>query len=447
MLSYSNKNIVILGAGITGISCVNFFISLNIYPKLIDINYVNHKLIPEGIEYCFGYLNESWILNSDLIIVSPGVNIWNNYLLMKAKKYGIEIINDIEIFCREVNSSIIAVTGTNGKSTVVSLLFKICKSSNIKVSLGGNIGIPVLDLLSKKSDIYILELSSFQLEHVYSLKTMCSVVLNISIDHFDRYINGIHDYIFSKWNIFRNSKYCIVNMDDKFTIPNNYYEKKIITFGTSKAKYHIDFYKNNIFLSKNFCRIINIKDIFLTGWFNYLNFLVVILISDILKIKRNIMLNIISNFRGLPHRFHIISNNNGILWINDSKSTNVNSTITALSNLLYVNGIIWLLLGGDSKLVDFDIFLKPHLLLYRNLFICCYGRSKNILYNLLPDISKKFNYLNEAVLYITNNVKFGDVVLLSPACSSLDQYLSYKERGEEFEFLVKKYELLKAKGT
>ncbi len=439
MFNYYNKNIVVLGAGITGISCIKFFISLNIYPKLMDLNFIDINLIPKGIECCFGYFNKSWILNSDLIIISPGINILSNYWLIKAKKYGIEIINDIEIFCREIDCPVIAVTGTNGKSTVVSLLFEICKFNNIKVSLGGNIGIPVLDLLNKKSDIYILELSSFQLEYSYSLKTICSVILNISVDHLDRYPNGIQDYIFSKWNIFSNSKYCVVNLDDKFTIPYNYYEKKIITFGTGKAEYHIDFYKNNIFLSRNFYRIINVKDIFLTGWYNYLNFLVVLLIADILKIKRDNILNIISNFRGLPHRFNIVSKKNGILWINDSKSTNINSTISALRNLVCIYGTIWLILGGDGKLVDFNFFLKPYLLLYRNLFICCYGKSKNILYNLLPHISKKFNYLNEVILYIINYVKFGDVVLLSPGCSSLDQFLNYKERGKKFEYLIKKY--------
>ncbi len=438
MFNYYNKNIVILGAGITGISCVNFFISLGIYPKLIDNNFIDVNLIPKGIDFSFGGFNGKWILNSDLIIISPGISS-NNYWVKKAKDNGIEIINDIEIFCREVKSSIIAVTGTNGKSTVVSVLFEICKLNDMKVSLAGNIGIPVLNVLKKNSDIYILELSSFQLEYVSTLKTFCSTILNISVDHLDRYPNGIHDYIFSKLNIFSSCKYCIVNIDDKISIPCNFYEKNIITFGLSRSIYNIKLFKNNIFLSKNNNIIINVKDIFLIGWFNYLNLLVVIIIADILKIPRKITLKIISNFKGLPHRFNIISKKNGVIWINDSKSTNINSTISALKNLPYVNGKIWLLLGGDYKLVNFNLYLKPYLLLYRNLFICCFGQSKDIIYNLLPNISIKFNTLHEVILYIINYVKFGDIVLLSPACSSLDQYLNYKDRGNQFEYLVKKY--------
>ncbi len=439
MFNYYNKNIVILGAGITGISCIKFFISLGIYPKLIDINFIDINLIPKGIDYCLGYLNKFWILNADLIVVSPGISILNNSLFIKAKKKGVEIINDIEIFFKIIKKPVIAVTGTNGKSTVVTILFEICKLNNMKVSLGGNIGIPVLNLLNENSDIYILELSSFQLEYVKSLGTLCSVILNITEDHLDRYPNGMQDYIFSKWNIFSKCKYCIINIDDNYTIPCNYYEKNIITFGISRGKYHIDFYKNNIFLSKNYNKIINVKDIYLKGWFNYLNLLVVIIITDILKIKREIMLNIIKKFRGLPHRFYMLSNKNGILWINDSKSTNVNSTISALKSLPYVYGRIWLLLGGDSKSVDLNILLKPYLLLYKNLFICCFGKSKDILYSLLPHISKKFNYLQEVIIYIINYIKCGDIVLFSPSCSSLDQFLNYQERGEKFEYLVKKY--------
>ncbi len=436
MLYYYNKNIIILGAGITGISCLKFFISLGIYPKIMDMNFIDTNLIPKGINFNFGYFNGQWILESDLIVISPGIPT-NNYWIKRAKKKGIKIINDIEIFCKYIKSSIIAVTGTNGKSTVVSILYKICKLSGIKVSLGGNIGIPVLDLLKYNSDIYILELSSFQLEYVFSLKSLCSTILNISFDHLDRYKNRIYDYIFSKWNIFSNCKYCIINVDNFLSIPHNYYEKKIITFGFSRANYNIQLYKNNIFLSKNNYRIINVKNIFLMGWFNYLNLLVVISISDILKISRKITLNIISNFKGLPHRFCIVKKKNGVLWINDSKSTNIDSTISALKSLSYIYGKIWLLLGGDGKLADFNSFLKPYLLLYRNLRICCFGKSKNILYNLLPQISIKFNTLNEVILYIINYVKFGDVVLFSPACSSLDQYLSYKDRGEKFEYLIK----------
>ncbi len=437
---YRNKKIVVLGAGLTGLSCVNFFLKHNIYVKLMDSKIINNKFIPNNIDFHFGGFIKSWILDSDLIILSPGISHYHPFLI-EAKKKNIEIINDIEIFCRIVNKSIIAVTGTNGKSTVVSLLYKIFKKYDLNVSLGGNIGIPVLSLLDCNSDIYILELSSFQLDHVYSLKSFCSVVLNITQDHLDRYPYGFYDYVFSKLKIFNNSCYCIINLDDKFTFPLNFYEKKIITFGINKGNYSVFYSKSGIFLKKFDKKLINVNNLFLKGISNYLNFLVSICISDLFKIPLDFCLNIISSFKGLPHRFSIILNKNNIIWINDSKSTNINSTIVALNNILSFvkNGKIWLLLGGDGKNADFNSLLKPFLLNIKNLVICCYGFDRDILYNLIPSISLKFLTLDEVFFYIIKFVKSGDFVLLSPACSSLDQFLNYKDRGNKFISLVNKY--------
>ncbi len=437
---YRNKKIIVLGAGLTGLSCVNFFIKNNIYVKLMDHRIIDNKFIPNNIDFHFGSFIKSWILDSDLIVLSPGISHYHPFLI-EAKKKNIEIINDIEIFCRIINKSIIAVTGTNGKSTVVFLLYKIFKKYGLKVSLGGNIGIPVLSLLNDDSDIYILELSSFQLDHVYSLKTFCSIVLNITQDHMDRYLYNFYEYIFSKLKIFNDSHYCIVNLDDKFTFPLNYYEKNIITFGINKGDYSIFFNRNKIFLKKDDKKIINVNELYLKGISNYLNFLVSICISDLFKISLDFCLNIISSFKGLSHRFSIILKKNNIVWINDSKSTNINSTIIALNNvLLFIkNGRIWLLLGGNGKNADFNGLLKPFLLNIKNLVLCCYGFDKDILYNLIPSISYKFFTMDEAFFYIKKFVKSGDFVLLSPACSSLDQFKNYKDRGNKFISLIKKY--------
>ncbi len=440
MSIYNGKNIVVLGAGITGLSCINFFLSLGVYPKLIDHNYnVDKNLIPDGIDCYFGDFNKNLVLYSDLIVISPGISSYSN-LILQARNKGIEIINDVEIFFREVKTSVIAITGTNGKSTVVSLLYNICKIYGLNVSLGGNIGIPALNLLNNKSDLYILELSSFQLEFVFSLKTLCSCLLNITCDHLDRYPNGIKDYIFTKFKIFNNSNYCLINILDKNIISYNFLNKNLITFGISKANYYLDFYKNKIFLSKKKCRLIDTNNIYLKGINNYLNFLAIIAISEILNIPKSIYLNRILTFRGLKHRFSIVHNNNGVLWINDSKSTNIGSTISALKLLCNVKGLIWLLLGGDGKMVDFNYYLKPYLLIFKDkLRICCFGKSRNILFNLIPNISMKFFTLKEVVIYISNLIKNGDVVLLSPGCSSLDQFNSYKDRGNKFIFLSKIY--------
>lgn len=438
MYNYKNKNIVVIGAGITGLSCINYFISLKIYPKLIDTRKLLNVSIPNGIEYHFGSFNNCWILNADLIVISPGIS--SDYKIIKcAIKKGIEIINDIEIFCRKINKPIIAITGTNGKSTVVSLLFEICKFSGINVSYGGNIGIPVLSLINNKSDLYILELSSFQLEYVSSLKTLCSSILNITYDHLDRYPNGIQDYVFYKYKIYNNCKYCIINYESKMSIPYNIFEKNCIFYGIEKGDFYVSFYKKNVYLNNNKKYILDINKINLKGIHNYLNILVSFCISNILKISNDVFFNVLYKFNNLPHRFNIISKKNNILWINDSKSTNVSSTISALNNLIFIKGKIWLLLGGNGKSIDFKKLLKPFLLLYKNLFICCFGKYKNILYNLLPNVSLKFNNMNDAFFYIIKFVKSNDAVLLSPACSSLDQFKNYKDRGNKFIKLVKMY--------
>ncbi len=440
MIYFLNKNITILGIGITGLSSMRFFISLGIFPKVIDtkINHKNKHLIPNFIESCIGFINEEWVLNSDLLVVSPGFPSYSK-IILKAKNIGIEIINDIEIFCRFNKSLIISITGTNGKTTVVSLLYNICKSAGINVSLGGNIGIPVLSLLNKKSDLYILELSSFQLEYIPSLKSFCSGITNINVDHMDRYPLGIQDYVFSKLNIFRKSKYCFINSLDVYSKPYNFFEKNIIKFGEYNSNYFIKFNKNQKYLNINGKDIINIKNLYLKEIFNCVNFLLVLAISDILNISRNVSLNIISKFKGLPHRFNILGNKNNILWINDSKSTNIYSTKEALRNLYYIKGKIWLLLGGDGKKADFINLLKPYLLKFNNLRICCFGKSKEILYSLVPDISRKFISMHNSVLYILKRIKFGDVILLSPACSSLDQFNNFEDRGNKFIYLFNKY--------
>ncbi len=441
MFCYKNKNIIILGFGLTGFSCVKYFLSLGIYPKVMDLllkEFIKLKVF-DGIEYYFGGFKESWMLGADLIVISPGVSPYHP-LIIKAKNKGIEIINDIEIFSREINIPVIAITGTNGKSTVVTMLYKICNLCGIKVAIGGNIGTPVLDIINLDVSFYILELSSFQLEYAPNLKTFCSVILNISEDHMDRYPGGFFNYLFSKLNIYNNAYYCVVNNDDFYTYPLNYFEKNIITIGLKKSDYYIKKNNNDLYLHCFGLDLINVNNFYLKGFSNYVNFLFVISICDLLNISRSIVLDFISNFKGLPHRFSVVKNNKGVVWINDSKSTNIGSTLSALFNLSGINGYIWLLIGGDGKSADFENLLRPYLLfISKKLHICCYGKSKDILFDMVPGISKKFSTMYSAVYYISNLVQVGDFVLLSPGCSSLDQFINFKDRGNQFIYLSKIY--------
>lgn len=439
---YTGKKIIILGAGKTGLSCIRFFLKKGITPVVMDneINFPFKKLsIFKKVKLYLGPFNQDLLNISDIIIVSPGIAL-NIPCLINAAKIGIEIISDVEIFCREVHNPIISITGSNGKSTVTKLLEKILKDANLSVQVGGNIGIPVLDLLNKnisKKKIFILELSSFHLETTHSLKSLVSTVLNITEDHMDRYPLGLKQYISVKMKIYKNSDICLVNTEIVKYINNKIKKnQKIIIFGeNSNAKYSLK-YKNRVYwLQKDNKKIINTSRIKLLGKHNYINTLVALAIADIIGVSRNISLKSIMDFNGLPHRFQLAHKNNNITWINDSKSTNVGSTIQAI-NCIKTKGTIWLLLGGYGKSANFNL-LRPYL--KKNLIIYCFGKDKNQLYNLYSEISIKKNNIKESIKDIVLKIKPGDVVLLSPSCASYDQFKNFQERGNYFTYLAKKY--------
>lgn len=438
---YLNKNIVIIGLGITGISCINFFLQQGIIPMVMD----TRKIIPnisnsiiKKVKIHLGSLNKKWLKIADLIVLSPGISIFHP-LLIEAKKTGTEIIGDVELFSREIDSPIIAITGSNGKSSVVQLLNNIVKKSGLSHSIGGNIGIPVLNLLNeKRKNLYILEISSFQLESINNLKTLASVVLNITEDHLDRYPLGFKQYIKYKLKIYKNAQICLYNYDNLFTYPKKkMINNNILSFGKSKnSNYNLVFNKTSYWLQKKENKILDTKKMYLKGVHNYMNALATLCLSDILNIPRQIILKEIIDFPGLPHRFQIIYQNNGITWINDSKSTNIGSTIQAIS-YIKTKGIIWLLLGGIGKKANFN-YLIPYLQ-KDNLKIYCFGQDRKLLYNLCPEKSTKKKDLKSSIQEISIKLKFSDVVILSPACSSYDQFKSFEERGEYFIYLAKKF--------
>ncbi|QJC35627.1 UDP-N-acetylmuramoyl-L-alanine--D-glutamate ligase [Enterobacteriaceae endosymbiont of Donacia sparganii] len=431
------KKILIIGLGITGISCVNFLLKKKIIPSVMD-KCINPKLIekiPSYIPCHLGSYKKDWILNSNLIILSPGISIFNNFLL-EAQQKGIEIIGDIELFARYNTTPVIAITGTNGKSTVTNMISKIMKKNNFNISIGGNIGYPVLDLLSFTKDFYILEISSFQLETIKQLNIYIAVILNISQDHMDRYPLGIKQYRNFKLRIYKHSSICIYNSDDKLCYPHYFSpKKKYITFGKVSGKYKLCYYKNNIYLQINNKKILNFNKTKLIGIHNYVNALAVLAVTDTLKISKKISLQEITNYLNMNHILQIIHVENGVTWINDSKSTNINSTKAALKYLDKKK--IWLLLGGYDKNCELYL-LKKYLQKRDNINIYCFGISSKKILSIYPKaILVKTIY--QGIKKIIKLVKFGDFVLLSPACSSIDQFKNFKHRGNEFIRLVKKF--------
>ncbi|AKC31931.1 UDP-N-acetylmuramoyl-L-alanine--D-glutamate ligase [Candidatus Pantoea carbekii] len=438
MADYKGKKVVIIGMGLTGLSCVDFFLAKGVIPRIMDtrMSPPGLKKLPKNIEFYCGGINRRWLLTSDLVIVSPGIALIDP-IFQEINQSGIELIGDIELFCREVNAPIVAITGSNGKSTVTMLLSEMARAANWSVSVGGNIGLPILKLLefNSVSNLYVLELSSFQLQTTYSLKPMVATILNIQEDHMDRYSQDLQQYRSAKLRIYKHAEVCIFNANDNMTIPTNSINKSYISFGINTGDYCLTQQGENIWLQIKGKKVINTKKLKLIGYHNYVNALAALALADAASIPRTFSLSALANFSGLPHRFQLVHQANGVRWINDSKATNVSSTHAALKALRIKKGVLWLLLGGEGKGTDFKS-LKEYLQVeYLRLF--CFGIDGHILAQLRPEITTLTETLQQAMEQVALQVKSGDIVLLSPACASFDQFQNFEQRGDIFTKLAK----------
>ncbi|MCA6220394.1 UDP-N-acetylmuramoyl-L-alanine--D-glutamate ligase [Photorhabdus antumapuensis] len=432
MADYLGKKVVIIGLGLTGLSCVDFFMARGVIPRVMDTRAapLGKDKLPDGVECHRGSLNVGWLMDADLIVVSPGVALATAEL-QAAANAGIEIVGDIELFCREATAPIVAITGSNGKSTVTSLVGEMAKAANWQVGVGGNIGLPALELLKKSCQLYVLELSSFQLETTYSLNATAAAVLNVTEDHMDRYPQGVSQYRAAKLRIYRQAKRCIVNAQDLLTLPETGMDSRCVSFGVDCGDYQLD--SENAFLKVHNQSLLATNEIKLTGRHNYVNGLVALALADVVGIPREASLATLTVYPGLDHRFQLVRLNNGVRWINDSKATNVGSTVAAL-NGLNLEGTLYLLLGGDGKSADFSP-LKP-LLSGNKVRLYCFGRDGKQLAQLRPEIATLTETMEQAIRDIAPRLVAGDMVLLSPACASLDQFRNFEQRGHEFARLA-----------
>lgn len=446
MRNYQGSRVVIIGLGITGLSCVNFFLMRGVIPKVIDIDIYTANIykLPYVVQYCLGELNDAWLFSATLIVVSPGVRL-DHPVLIEALKLGIEIVGDIELFVREVTAPIIAITGSNGKSTVTHLVGNMANRAGWRVGVAGNIGFPVLNLLGKPYQLYVLEISSFQLEVTYSLSAAVATVLNVSEDHMDRYnnIGGFKRYCFFKKKIYKNASVCVINALDPLTKPDSKScdYNNCITFSTDtdSADYHLKYYKGNYWIVVYGQYLLNCSKMRIHSNIDYMNALSALALSDIVHIPRIASLAVLCQFSGLSHRHQLIYRNHGVNWINDSKATNVRATEAAINNIeiLSSKSILHLLLGGDSKTANFASL--KNLIKQREINIYCFGKDGLILTELGCNSVILTNTMQEAMCIINHRIKNKDTVLLSPACSSLDQFVSFKSRGLTFIYFARKF--------
>lgn len=434
MADYQGKKVVIIGLGLTGLSCVDFFLGQGVKPRVMDTRVSPPGLdkLPEETERYLGALNAEWLLDADLIVVSPGIPL-SHPALLDAASAGIEIVGDIELFCREAQAPIVAITGSNGKSTVTMLVGEMARAAGWAVGVGGNIGLPALTLLTQPAALYVLELSSFQLETTSSLHARAATLLNVTEDHMDRYPLGMQQYRAAKLRVYEHADTCVVNADDGLTLPVRGADKRCISFGVNVGDYHLHSEQGSVWLRVNGEVILNTDEMKLAGQHNLTNALAALALADAVGLPRATSLKALTAFTGLAHRFQLVLERNGVRWINDSKATNVGSTEAAL-NGLQVKGRLWLLLGGDGKSADFSPLVDY--LQGDNIRIYCFGRDRAELAALRPDVTEQTETLKQAMEYIASQVQSGDMVLLSPACASYDQFRNFEQRGEIFAQLA-----------
>lgn len=433
MNSYQNKTVTIIGLGKTGLSCVDYLQAQQANIRVIDTraNPIGADKLPKNIPLHTGSLNQQWLNESDIIVISPGLSV-KTAEIQTALSAGVEVVGDIELFCRAATKPIVAITGSNGKSTVTTLVYEMAKAAGLNVGMGGNIGIPALSLLNEDYDLYVLELSSFQLETTYSLKAAAATVLNVTEDHMDRYV-GLDDYRQAKLRIYHHAETAVVNNEDKLTFGEGENQgTKVVSFAEHNADYYIKAENDKPYLMAKDKVILPCNEVMLVGRHNYMNVLAATALAQAVGINLEAIRRALRQFRGLDHRFQLAYQANGVRWINDSKATNVGSTVAALTGLV-VEGKLHLLLGGDGKGADFSelaaLINQPHIICY------CFGRDGAELARLSSQ-SYLFETMENAIDFLRPTLKAGDMVLLSPACASLDQFTSFEKRGEEFTRLA-----------
>lgn len=416
-MQLENKNILVLGYAKTGRSVVRFLENKNanifIYDDKLD-KIEKYKLV-KNIEN----------LDIDLCVISPGISIYCDIAQQIAKR-NIKIISEIELAYRFCKGSIIAVTGTNGKTTTVNLLYEILKTAKREVFLCGNVGIPFIDIVEKtsKHSLVVCEVSSYQLEAIETFKPHISALLNIQPDHITRH-KTYENYILQKYKIFQNqakTDYLVLNNN----LPQLCSNSRQLRFSLSDIK--SDAYRNRKWLYYRNRKIINTSDITLLGDKNYENVMASIIIAKLCKVKRKYIQKAIKAFKAQPNRLEIIGLKKGVLYVNDSKATNVASTICAVESFKS----IVLLLGGSDKGFEFDDALKC-----KNIKkVIAFGEVKEKILSAAKRQNVEIfvaNTLKQATVLASNISMQGDVVLLSPACASFDEFSSYEERGEKFK--------------
>ncbi len=438
---------VIVGLGKTGLSCVRHLLRNGLRIAVTDSRMQPPELSALKNEYAMvpvylGDISAALLLKADQIILSPGVALDNKAIKLAVER-GIPVNSDIELFCQQATAPIIAISGSNGKSTVTTLVAEMARQSGLKTNVGGNLGTPALDLLTHdEPDVYVLELSSFQLQTTYSLNAHASAVLNISPDHMDRYAS-LENYANAKKKIYSGNGLAVINKDDNIVHAMcGDSTRDVISFTRGRPagnNFGIVKAHDATWLCQGENKIIRQTELGIKGEHNVANALAAMALASSVNVPVAIMAEVLKNFSGLAHRCQWVKTMRNISWYNDSKATNVGACIASIKGLSGLGNII-LIAGGDGKGADFSSlarvikqYIKKVLLLGidANRIAAVIGTA--VPYEFVAD-------MNAAVRLANASAEPGDLVLLAPACASLDMYADYQQRGDTFVAAVNSLE-------
>ena len=430
---------IVVGLGKSGMSLVRFLANQGIAFAVADTRENPPELATlrhdyPQVEVRCGELDVEFLCRADELYVSPGLALATPALQAAAAR-GVKLSGDIELFARNAKAPIVAISGSNAKSTVTTLVGEMAAAAGKRVAVGGNLGTPALDLLSDDVELYVLELSSFQLETTDHLGAEVATVLNVSEDHMDRY-SGLPAYHLAKHRIFRGAKQVVVNRQDALSRPLMSEGLPCWTFGLSKPDFKafgLREENGEKYLAFEFQNLMPVGELRIRGAHNQANALAALALGHAVGLPFDAMLSSLRTFSGLEHRCQWVRELKGVNYYNDSKATNVGAALAAIEGLgTDIAGKLVLIAGGDGKGADFAGLRAPVAANCRAVVLL--GRDAERLAEALGDAVPliRVQTLEQAVQRCAELAESGDAVLLSPACASLDMFKNYEERGRLF---------------
>ena len=430
---------IVVGLGKSGMSLVRFLAQQGVRFAVADTRANPPELATlqrdyPQVEVRCGELDVEFLCRATELYVSPGLALATPALQQAAAR-GVQMSGDIELFARHAKAPIVAITGSNAKSTVTELVGEMAKAAGKKVAVGGNLGTPALDLLADDVELYVMELSSFQLETTHLLNAEVATCLNVSEDHMDRY-SGMQAYHLAKHRIFRGARQVVVNRDDALSRPLQADQLPCWSFGLSKPDFNgfgLIEEAGEKCLAFQFDALLPVRELKIRGAHNQSNALAALALGHAVGLPFAAMLEALKHFTGLAHRCQWVGELRGAHYYDDSKATNVGAALAAIEGLgADINGKLLLIAGGDGKGADFSALRVPVAHYCRAVVLL--GRDAARLAEALDGaaVQVRVNSLEEAVAQCAALAQPGDAVLLSPACASLDMFKNFEERGRLF---------------